>query len=236
MTLELVSIPLALLAGALGILSPCVWPLVPVVISSTATGGKRGALMLALGLGASFAVAGTALTFLLLNLGLDPVLFRYVAAVLLLVVGTTLIAKPLADWLTLKLSLLTGRLEIGGGSGTGAAAQFVVGALLGLVWLPCIGPTLGAAVALASIGQDMVMAFIVMFAFGIGTAGMLLIAGLLSGAALNRMRPGLLQGAERGKRLLGWLLLILGIMVLSGIDKVLEAWALSILPEWALNF
>lgn len=176
------------------------------------------------------------LTFLLLNLGLDPVLFRYVAAVLLLAVGTTLIAKSLADWLTLKLSLLTGRLEIGGGSGTGVAAQFVVGTLLGLVWLPCIGPTLGAAVALASVGQNMVMAFMVMFAFGIGTAGMLLMAGLFSGAALNRMRPGLLQGAERGKRLLGWLLLVLGFMVLSGIDKVLEAWALSILPEWALNF
>lgn len=235
MTIELASIPLAFLAGVLGIMSPCVWPLVPVVMSSTATGGRLGSLGLALGLSTAFAVAGTLLTFVLLNLGIDPVFFRYIAAVLLILVGLTLLLPALTDWLTARLSVLTARIDTSGQQGSGFASQFLVGALLGLVWLPCVGPTLGAAIALASMGQDMLMAFIVMFTFGLGTGAVLLAAGFASGALLQRLRPGIMQGAGTGKQLLGVLLLILGIMVLTGIDKVLETLALQMLPEWALT-
>ena len=108
-----------------------------------------------------------------------------------------------------------------------------VGALVGLVWLPCVGPTLGAAIALASLGQDMMMAFVVMFVFGVGTASVLVVAGLVSGSVLNRVRPGVLSKGARAKQLLGWLLIALGAMVLTGVDKVLETWALGVLPDWA---
>jgi cytochrome c-type biogenesis protein len=235
MTLEWLSIPLALLAGSLSILSPCVWPLVPVVMSSASSGGRYGPAALALGLSASFAVAGTLLSFALLNMGLDPVSFRYFAAIMLVLVGLILTVKPLADWVTLKLSVLTSHLNVNGAQGGGASGQFLIGALLGLVWLPCVGPTLGAAIALASVGEDMLMAFIVMFTFGIGTAAVLLLAGMLSNSALSRVRPGIMENAARGKKMLGILLLVLGGMVLTGIDKQMEIWALSWLPDWAFT-
>lgn len=235
MAIEFASIPLAMVAGVLSILSPCVWPLVPVVMSSTAGSRRRDALFLALGLSTSFAVAGTLISFVLLNLGIDPVVFRYVAAVLLVLVGLTLVVKPLGDWLALHLSRLTSRVDTSGYKGGSAAGQFGLGALLGLVWLPCVGPTLGAAIALASMGQDMVMALVVMFAFGIGTAAVLLLAALLSGRLLSRWRPDLMSHAARGKQLLGSLLLVLGGLVLTGVDKVLETFALGILPDWVLT-
>lgn len=234
MTLEIASIPLAGAAGALSILSPCVWPLVPVVMASASAGGRQGAIYLALGLSVSFAIAGTLLSFILITLGLDPELFRFVAAALLILAGATLVIKRLGDWLTLRLSLLTSRFDTGGGNAASTTGQFGVGALLGLVWLPCVGPTLGAAIALASIGQDIGMAFLVMFAFGIGTAAVLLATGLVSGKALGHIRPGLLRNAVSAKMLLGWLLLGLGLLVLSGVDKVLEAAALRMLPDWAV--
>lgn len=234
MSMELASIPLAWVAGILSILSPCVWPLVPVVMTSAAGSGRAGPLYLALGLSTSFAIAGALLTFVLISLGLNPDVFRDVAAVLLILVGLTLLIKQISDWLTLRLSLLTSRFNTGNGSASSAAGQFGMGALLGLVWLPCVGPTLGAAIALASVGQDIGMAFVVMLAFGIGTAMVLLTAGVVSGSLLARLRPGLLGNAVRGKKLLGWLLLILGIMVLSGVDKILETYALKILPDWAI--
>ncbi|MDZ4297762.1 MAG: cytochrome c biogenesis CcdA family protein [Moraxellaceae bacterium] len=235
MTLELLSIPLALLAGALSILSPCVWPLVPVVMSSAATGGRYGPLALAAGLSTSFAVAGTLLSFMLLNLGLDPLIFRTISAVLLVFVGLTLIVKPLSEWLILRLSLFTRHFQVNESKSAGVWGQFAVGGLLGLVWLPCVGPTLGAAIALASVGEDMTMAFVVMFTFGVGTAAVLIVAGQLSSTMLSRIRPGMLQSAKHGKHMLGILLLILGVMVLSGIDKQLEIWALSWLPDWAVS-
>lgn len=234
MSLEIASIPLAGAAGALSILSPCVWPLVPVVMASASTAGRQGALYLALGLSASFAIAGTLLSFVLIELGLDPEFFRVIAAVLLILAGATLVIRRLGDWFTLHLSLLTSRFDTGNGNASSAAGQFGVGALLGLVWLPCVGPMLGAAIALASIGQDIGMAFLVMFAFGIGTAAVLLVTGLVSGKVLGRIRPGLLRNAAHAKMLLGWLLLGLGLLVLSGTDKALEAAALRMLPDWAV--
>jgi len=236
MSLELSSIPLAAVAGALSILSPCVWPLVPAVMSSASTGGRTGPWFLAAGLSLSFAIAGTVLTFVLLNLGLDPSIMRTVAAVLLLFMAAVLLIKPLGNWVTLRLAVFSARFGgLGQGEASTAAGQFSVGALLGLVWLPCIGPTLGAAVALASLGQSMPMAFAVMLAFGLGCSAVLLIAGLLSARALQRWRPGVLSNANRGKKLLGVVLALLGILVLTGVDKMLETWALQVLPDWAIS-
>ena len=236
MALELSAIPLAALAGVLGVVSPCVWPLVPVVMSSAGVGGRSGPWFLALGLGLSFALGGTLLTYLLLRAGLDPVLYRGASALLLVLVALSLLVKPLGEGMANALSRLTGRLPVGGAREPGGApGQFLVGGLLGLVWLPCVGPTLGAAIALASAGRDMGLAFLVMLAFGLATAGTVLVGGLLSAKAMNRWRPGLLANAVRAKRVLGALLLALGVAVLLGWDKWLEALALGVLPDWALG-
>ena len=235
MTLELTAIPLGLLAGVLGVLSPCVWPLVPVVTSSASMSGRSGPLWLAMGLSLSFAVAGSLLTWFLVSTGLDPEFFRYLAAGLLLGVGLTLLVKRWGDRITLALSSLSGRFNIGGGSRRApvtAPGQFGVGALLGIVWLPCVGPTMGAAIALASMGQSMSLAFLVMLAYGIGTAGVLLGAGVLSSRLLARWRPGLTTGSQFGRKLLGGSLVLLGLLVFSGFDKRLETWAVDLLPSW----
>lgn len=235
MTLELTAIPLAFLAGILSILSPCIWPLVPVVMSSAATSGRSGPLWLALGLSLSFAVAGTLLTFLFLNLNMNPDALRGVATILLLVVGLALVVPTVGAWAADGLSILT--RPFGGAAQVNAttpAGQFGVGGLLGLVWLPCVGPTLGAAIALASLGQEMHLAFMVMLSFGFGTAGLLVAAGYASGKALARWRPGIMGNAALAKQLLGWLLLFMALLVITGLDKRLEAFALRILSDWAI--
>ncbi|MCB1936885.1 MAG: sulfite exporter TauE/SafE family protein [Nitrosomonas sp.] len=235
MGLELASVPLAFFAGIVGVLSPCVWPLVPVIMASAANSGRLGPVFLALGLSMAFALAGTILTLLLLNLGLSPDAYRYVAATMLILVSLLLIFRYLGEWASNRLSLLTSRFNTtDNGAASSAVGQFGIGALLGLVWLPCIGPTLGAAIALASVGQDMGMAFIIMFAFGIGTAAALLSAAVLSAGLLKRIRPTVLKQSNSGKQLLGIMLLTLGVMVFAGFDKVLETAALKWLPDWAL--
>jgi cytochrome c biogenesis protein CcdA len=235
-TIEFGTLPLAIAAGVLSVLSPCVWPLVPIVMGSAAGAGRGGPFALALGLSVAFALAGTLLSFALVSLGLDPELFRYIAAVLLIVVALLLLVPGLGLRVTNALSRITaGHAPSDAGEVRGWRGQFAVGLLLGLVWLPCVGPTLGAAIALASLGQALIEAFLVMFAFGIGTAATLLAAGLASASALKRLRPGLLAGAAAGKRWLGWALLALGVAVLSGFDKMLEAWAVGWLPDVATS-
>jgi len=178
MSVELASIPLAALAGVLGVLSPCVWPLVPVVLSSAGEeAGRHGPLAIAAELALSFAVAGTGVSFLLVASGLDPELARRGVAMLLLGVAIALL--------------------------------------------------------LPSVGQDLGLAFLTMLAYGLGTGATLLVAALASRRLLTRLRPGLLLGAGSGKRLLGATLGGLGVLVLTGLDKVLETWAIGWLPTWA---
>ncbi|HBK3262449.1 TPA: sulfite exporter TauE/SafE family protein [Legionella pneumophila] len=237
MSIELASFPLAWVAGVLGILSPCVWPIIPVVMGAASISGFTGPLFLSLGLMSSFAAAGTFLTYFLMHMGLDPEWFRYFGASLLLLIALTLLIKPLGNWVAHRLSLLTARFNRGSSrEGISAPGQFLIGATLGLVWLPCVGPTVGAAIALASMGQNLFMAFGVMLAFGLGTASALLFAGMASQKALSRWRPGMLANAQLGKHMLGWVLLLLGLMVISGLDKVLESWVVQALPAQLTSF
>ncbi len=233
MSLEVAAIPLAFFAGVVGVLSPCVWPLVPVVMSSASASGRTGPLYLAAGLSLSFAIAGTGLTWLLVSTGMDPEFFRYFAAAMLVLVAAAILVRPLGDWLQARLSRLASRVPTGPADRpVSGVSQFGVGALLGVVWLPCVGPTLGAAIALASMGQDFGMAFVVMLAYGIGTGGVLLLAGLASSRLLARWRPRLMSSGNTGKKVLGWSLAVLGVLVLTGFDKVLETLAVNLLPEW----
>jgi len=236
LTLELASIPLAAAAGVLGVLSPCVWPLVPVVMSSAATAGRSGPWLLTAGLAISFALAGTVLTAVLMSAGLDPELFRYLSGALLAGLGLVLVWRALGEGVSRGLSWLSGRWRLPTASGATAWGQLGVGGLLGLVWLPCVGPTLGAAIGLASMGQSLGIAFLTMLAYGLGTGAVLLAAGLVSQRALARWRPTLLARADRGRRLFGGVLLLLGVLVLSGLDKRLEAIAVAVVPQWAISF
>lgn len=233
MSLGLVSLPVAAGAGVLGILSPCVWPLVPVVMSSAVGSGPAGPWFLTAGLSLAFALAGTVLSFLLVSTGLDPELFRILSGVMLLLVAAVLLSARLGLWVNNALSSVTSRFQWGGSHQQSAAGQFGIGLLLGLIWLPCVGPTLGAAIALASAGQQMGLAFLTMLAYGLGTGGALLVAGLVSRQALLALRPQILNGAGRAKKLLGGVLAVLAVLVLTGMDKRLEAIAVAWLPQWA---
>lgn len=233
MSLEVASLPLAFIAGILSILSPCVWPLVPIVMASSASKGRFGPVYLALGLSTAFALAGGLLTFALINMGLSPDAFRWFGAAMLVFIGLILVVPPLSEWVNMRLSIITSRLDISDKDSKSAYGQFGIGMLLGLVWLPCVGPTLGAAIALASLGQDMVLASITMFTFGMGTAGALVATAYLSQKVLDKFRPDVFANVATAKKVLGYLMLALGLMVFTGIDKMLETLAVRYLPDWA---
>jgi cytochrome c-type biogenesis protein len=122
---------------------------------------------------------------------------------------------------------LLGRLAFGGLPG-----QFFVGVSLGLVWSPCVGPTLGAATTLASQGKDLGQIGLLMLIFGIGAAAPLVMLGSLSRASMMRIRGRLLSAGKYGKQLLGIIMLGLGILIATGMDKSFEAWILDQTPDW----
>jgi len=100
------------------------------------------------------------------------------------------------------------------------------------VWSPCVGPTLGAASALAAQGENLREVAATMTAFGLGAAAPLLALGTLSRGVMTAWRSRLLGAAGWGKQALGVLLLLLGLSILTGLDKRLEAALVDASPEW----
>lgn len=228
---------LAFLAGALAILSPCVLPLVPIVFAGAQNRHPLGPLALGAGLAISFTLVGLFISTIGFSLGLDPSLFRAVGAVLLLAVGLILIVPALQHRFELAVAPIgdwaNGRM--GNREQTGLLGQFAMGGLLGFVWLPCVGPTLGAASALAAQGKNVGEVGVVMAAFGFGAAVPLGAIGTVSARTLSRGRGTLMKAGGVARQLLGLAVILIGLMILTGVDHWLEAYLTQVSPDWLVS-
>jgi cytochrome c-type biogenesis protein len=235
--MELATPGLAFLAGLVTIFSPCVLPLLPVVLGTATSEHRLGPVALAAGLALSFLILGLFVATIGFSLGLDSELFGTLAAILLLAVGIVLMIPILQAELSLATAPLGNWVEqrFGRPGKKGLTGQFGVGALLGAVWTPCVGPTLGAASVLAAQGRDLIQVTLIMFLFAIGTALPLLLLGLASREALLRWRGQMLTTGTTGKRLLGLVLSATGALILTGYDKSAEAALLRLTPEWLVE-
>jgi cytochrome c biogenesis protein CcdA len=225
---------LALLAGVLSILSPCVLPILPIVLGTAASSHRHGPLALAAGLSVSFVAIGLFLATVGHAIGLDAERLRHVAAALVMVVGIVLLLPPLQA----KLAVAAGPIgnwadsRFAGSRTAGVAGQFWVGVLLGAVWSPCVGPTLGAASLLAAQGTNLFQVALTMLAFGVGAALPLLALGWLSRETMMRWRGSLLSAGSGVKSALGAVLLVVGALILTGTDKAVEAALVEASPAW----
>ncbi len=225
---------LGYLAGLLSTLSPCVLPLVPILIATAAAAHALGPYALAVGLMLSFSLVGIFLATLGASLGLDQEIFRFAAAVILIAFGVVMVSPRLQERFATASSGLSAagngllsRLRLDGLGG-----QFVVGLVLGVIWSPCVGPTLGAATTLASQGSNLAQITLLMMIFALGAGTPLVALGSVSRAAMMRVRGRMMQAGKLGKSILGGVLVLLGIAILTGGDKALESWMLRNGPDW----
>ena len=199
---------LAFVAGTLSVLSPCVLPLLPIVLGTAASEHRLGPAALAAGLAVSFTAIGLFVATIGFAAGLDTGVFRTVSAVLLIAVGVVLLVPRLQEQFALAASPVSNWAGGYADNFTPGSllGQFGLGLLLGAVWSPCVGPTLRAASVLAAKGEDLAQVALTMLAFGIGAALPLMLLGLISREAMIRWRGRLMETGKAGKALLGVLL------------------------------
>jgi cytochrome c biogenesis protein CcdA len=228
------ALALSFVAGILSILSPCVLPLVPIVLGAAVTAHPLGAVALAGGLALSFTGLGLLLALAGFGLGIDAGMFRLAAAAIMVMLGAILVVPSWQARLAGAGSPVSAWADrhFGGFAASGLAGQLAIGLLLGAVWSPCVGPTLGAASLLASQGQDLPRVTLTMVVFGIGAGLPLVLLGLLSRATLMRMRSKLMSAGKLGKGLLGAAFILIGIAIISGADKRIEAALVEASPAW----
>lgn len=223
-----------LAAGVLSTLSPCVLPIVPILLGSAANAHPRAPLALAAGLALSYAIVGSALAWAGSALGFDPDKFRLVGAGVLGALGLVLMSGALQRRFAAATAgigdagnQLLSRLHLDGLPG-----QFAIGLALGVVWSPCVGPTLGAAIVLASQGSNLPQVATLMGVFGLGAALPVLALAYASRSAMSRMRGSLVRAGQAGKMVLGGAMVAVSAMILLGLDKPAEAWLVDRSPAW----
>ncbi|WP_394777734.1 cytochrome c biogenesis CcdA family protein [Undibacterium sp.] len=237
MSFGLTSYAFALGAGVLSTLSPCVLPLIPILLGSAVSAHRFGPYALALGLTTSFTLEGVFVAGIGASIGIDETVFRNVAAVMLIIFGIILLSGRLQEKFAQASSGLSGagntllqKLTVEGLSG-----QLLLGLVLGVVWSPCVGPTLGAAVTLASQGQDLWQVAALMMVFGIGAGLPLIVLGKLSRNSMLKLRNKLFSAGKLGKQMLGGVMLAVAVLVLSGLDKRIETVVVDASPMWLVR-
>jgi cytochrome c-type biogenesis protein len=225
---------LAFLAGVLSTLSPCVLPLLPLVFGSAASAHRLGPLALGLGLASSFVVVGLFVATVGFSIGIDAEVFRFVAAALMILVGSALIVPLFQSRLALAAGPLSqwADARVAGFAAFGLRGQFGIGVLLGIAWSPCVGPTLGAASLLASQAKDLPQVAATMLLFGLGASSPLLAVGMLSREAMSKARERMLSAGRRLKAALGMAFVLVGASIVTGADKQIETALVDASPQW----
>lgn len=220
-------------AGALSLLSPCVLPVAPIVLASATAAHRWGALALTTGITLSFTAVGLFVATIGVSIGLSTEAMRVLGAGLLVGAGALLLLG------SLQARFAAATAGVGNAAQnlllkwqpTGLHGQFITGVLLGIVWTPCVGPTLGAATVLAAQGKDLGSIAVLMVAFALGTSIPLVALGQISRKTFSRFRNRITRTGARVKQMLGAVMVGLGLLVAFGADKRLEATLLDLWPE-----
>jgi len=227
----------AYVAGLLTLINPCVLPVLPIVLASSLDADRRAPLALAAGMSASFVLLGVGIAAAGPAIGLNQDHVAAGAALALIAFGSIMLVPALGR----SFSLATSSLSIGANTRIGAAqdqglgGHFVGGALLGAVWSPCIGPTLGAAIALASTGRGLGAAAATMTAFALGVSTLIILASHGARGWLSRNRAGLSRFAANARPVMGLAFIAVGTALFFGMHHLVEGWLLGIMPAWLVD-
>lgn len=229
---------LSFVAGVVTVLNPCVLPLLPIVLASALQENRWGPVAFAGGLVVSFALAGTAVTALSFGLGFDTGIVRTLAGAAMAAAGLLLVSAPAMSAFSRVVAPVAGGAAVltQRVSGAGLQGQAGLGAILGVVWVPCTGPTLGAALALAAQAEELARSISLMLVFGLGVSVPLLALAYGSRTALAVRRDGLRRAAAWARPVLGWAVLAVGVLILTGLDRRIESWLLDYAPPGLVRF
>jgi cytochrome c-type biogenesis protein len=237
LALSLPQLGLSVAAGGLTTLSPCVFPLLPLVLGGAVQGHRLAPVAMGLGMMLSFAGIGVVLGALGPALGIDADTIRVAGAAMLIAFALVMLVPALGDrfsrWmLPIASAANAASTRLDGGSLLSAAA---LGAVLGLVWSPCSGPLLGSALTLVASEGGALRGGVVLALFGLGAAIPLVAVAYASRSGFMRARDWVLARIERVRRGFAVLLGGMGIAILTGADKWVEARILAWLPDAWVN-
>jgi len=218
----------AFLAGVVTILSPCILPILPVVLSGSVAGGKRRPFGIVAGFVISFTLFTLFLTTIVKATGVSADFLRLISVAVVFTFGLSLLL-PGFQAFTEKLFVGLARFSPTGGQGF--SGGLLLGLGLGLLWTPCVGPILASVISLALTGSVSLAAFAITLAFSLGTAIPMFIVIYTGRSVLGRLQPysALIQ------KTFGVLMILTAAAIYLNLDRKFQTFVLNVFPNYGLG-
>lgn len=228
----LILILFAFLAGIVTVLSPCILPILPIVLSSSLTGGKKRPLGIVTGFICSFTFFTLLLSSIVKATGIGSESLRYSAIVIIGLFGASLLIPATQTLLERVFSRLSSLVPTAKNSqDSGFLGGIIVGLSLGLLWTPCVGPILASVITLALTGTTNASAFFITLAYSIGTA-LPMLAITYGGRTLLQRNQWLLQNTAKIQKAFGVIMIAMAVALFFGIDRKLQTIILTAFPQY----
>lgn len=221
----------AFLSGLVTIAAPCIWPILPIILSVSSTGGHRKPLGITLGIMVSFGLLTLSISYIVKLIPFDPNVLRYVAVVVIGFLGLTLLVPALAGKLESVVSKLSSRFSRAGTPTTGFASGFVTGLSLGVIWTPCAGPILATIATLAATQAVNLDVILVTFFYVLGVGIPLFIFATLGKHVFSKTRT-FSKYTGRIQQVFGIIMILTAALIATNYDKVLQIKLLNAFPQF----
>lgn len=222
------------LAGVLTIFSPCIIPLIPILLSSALASSTSSILWMTAGFLSSFTIIGIFITLIKSYITLDPEWIRIFGACFMFTMALAMIFPFLAIPFE-KIGIHLERFGKQKSPDRLKKSSFFIGITMILIWAPCVGPSLGFALGWIVATETFAKGTLYLCFFGIGATLSLLILALLTKKLGRKWFHSQTSRLKLFYRISSITMLIVSILVLTQTDKKIESWATDILPDWWLN-
>ncbi len=224
----------AFIAGFVTILSPCILPILPIVLSTGLTGGHKRPLGVVAGFVLSFSLFTLFLSTLVQATGISADSLRALSVVIIIFFGLTLLLPQFQVMMEKLFSKLSSHISPKASQGSGFFGGFLLGLSLGLIWTPCVGPIIASVITLAATSSVTASAAIITFAYSLGTA-IPMFAITYGGRKLLLKVPWLLKNTAKVQKVFGILMMLVAVGIFFNIDRKFQAWVLETFPQYGVG-
>ena len=221
----------AFVSGVITILSPCILPVLPIVLSGS-IGGKSKPFGVVLGFITSFTLFTLALSTIVRLLNISPDSLRVVALVIIILFGIILLFPKLQLYFEMFVSRFIKQKTTK--QKGGLFGGFMVGTSLGLIWTPCVGPIMASVIGLAISQQVDNGAILIMIFYALGTA-IPMFGIMIGGRKLINRFPRLLASTQNIQRFFGIIMIAVGISIGFGFDRQFQSFILKTFPNYGAS-
>lgn len=221
------------LAGIVTVLSPCILPVLPIILSSSLSGASRRPIGVIIGFIVSFTFFTLFLSILVKSLGISADLLRLFAVIVILFFGISLL-HPKTQVVLEKLFSGLARFVPQTSRREGFVGGILVGLSIGLLWTPCVGPILASVISLAITGSVSFDAFFITLAYSLGTAIPMFVI-VKSGRSLFIKMPWLATRTQMIQKVFGTLMILTAIAIIFNFDRSFQTYVTTKFPQYGVG-